>query len=1118
MSATEGSSKKDHLDILANLEALQSLEDVTLIKQRLKTMCQALSRHKETTESWSGFSAVDLSQTTSQTPSSPFTKYSMSSVSQQENGTSMPTSTIDFNAMTDCHVQHLVEMNSASQHILLDKEEKIGRGAREKNSKKNRNEDNTIVPVNNDKDDSLSSFKSIKNVVNKKHSKESFIASEDAIDSIILPAVITSEKPDPTRGKGKTTSRKSETFAAKSCRKRNRVKDKVLDDKDAHSKKAKSNVISISNPGSKKGLNAQLRNKSTGTVPATTKEDQSSQESHDGSQNHTATYFKELEFPPRKRPLRKRKRKIYADFFMEIFPEKAKTVCTEIKPKSLEKSFKNSRSSKQIKENSDAAEPSICKPSLKVEKTMSSQRHIKSANLQNKEVAIIKEDKELEITCKEFKEKEAKEFENESTFLSHLPKSDCKTKHQIPLKCGKCQQHFANLKCLQKHLMKKVPCLSVEQRRERYQCRTCGHQFLAHSSLTRHLATHSDERSVPCPKCDKKFKHKENLFKHMKLHKQKPFTCSKCLKAFDTLEKQNSHHCGAPFQCSVCLKPFRARLFLKEHEDAVHKGSKLYECKICSKKLSHMSSLSRHMTLMHTTEKPIECKLCKKTFKVKQILNRHMKFAHSGIEYRCDICGYRCSQPDNLKRHKLRHNNEKPYMCDKCGRSYKTKRQLQVHIYLHTGEAPFHCTYCDKKYASKDTLRQHLIMHENPDLLTCDMCGKLFGQLGHLSRHRKSHFEDEKIKCKFCELEFKSVTRMMTHVLRNHAEEAVKTNAVRLLKCEICGKLFVHKKDFESHMNRHTGARPYKCKYCGKDFNDRSNLRQHVRSHEDDHRYKCTVCGKMYTQNRSLKFHFRSHTSKLNTVDMHGSKIISATFADKSVTIPVDVLQTVETEVNQSRSTNSAKTETVNQITDPSSEELQVMARDIYIERDTPINRDIKAQILNETNQNFIVCSESKQSHLDSSFPKQVQVNLNQCSSVLPKTNETIMCRSSESLQQQKVIGFQGNKANNVEATRSTHSRSPHKAIAECSITNNLVHVDSSMESVDNGEHNSHREAVDRKPDNLHNDVVFNTNVPENQDLSQLNSSLTKGQSLAVIDEKGQQIVGNDLTEIIKTH
>ncbi|KAL3884425.1 hypothetical protein ACJMK2_024564 [Sinanodonta woodiana] len=1410
MSATERSSGKDQLDILVSLEALQSLEDVSLIKQRLKTMCQALSRRKGITESLSGVSAVDVSEAILQTPSSTLTKHNMSSLSQQENdfnnlGTSMPTFTTNINVNTDdheqcmaemnsdshkqciaemnsdsheqcmaemnsdsheqcmaemnsdsheqcmaemnsdsheqciaemnsdshkqnsdnheqcmaemnsdshkqcmaemnsdsheqcmaemnsdsheqcmaemnsdsheqcmaemnsdCHKQCIAEMNSDSHKqnsdnheqcmaemnsdghkqnsdnheqymaemnsdghkqcmaemnidghkqcmaemnidghkqcmaemnsdghkqcmaemnsdnhkqcmaemnsdsheqcmaemnsdshkqcmaemnsdsheqcmaemnsylITLDKEEQIGSGVREENSKNTTDEDIISDPVDNDKEYSFSSVKLMINMVNEKPSKiekESFIVSTDAIDCVILPAVLNSGKPNSTGSKGKpTVSRKQETFAANSHRKKNRSSDKVLDDMDNNSEKSKSNVVFISNPDSKKGLNEQLRNKSIVTMSATTKEDQSIQNLHDKLQNQTATDCNELESSVRKRPSRQRKKKIYTDFFMEIFPEKAKTVCKDIKPKSLEKIFKKSKSMKQIKQNPDASKPSVCKPFPKCEKTISSQRQEKSANLRNKEA--IKEDKKLEITCKKFEEKEVGEnkdrqfkchscgevFNNESTLVNHLlihePKSDCKIKHQIPLRCTTCKQHFSSLKCLRKHLKKKVPCLSVEERRERYQCKTCGRQFLAHSSLTRHLATHSDERSVPCPKCDKKFKHKENLFKHMKIHQQKPLACSKCLKAFDTLEKQNSHQCRAPFQCSVCLKPFRARLFLKEHEDAVHKGRQLYECKVCSKKLSHMSSLSRHMTLMHSTERPVQCKLCGKTFKVKQILSRHMKFSHSGIEFRCDICGYRCSQPDNFKRHKLRHSSEKPFMCEKCGRSYKSKRQLHVHIYLHTGEAPYQCMYCDKKYASKDTLRQHLIMHENPNSLTCDVCGKLFGQLGHLSRHKKSHFEGENIKCKFCELEFKSVTRMMTHVLRSHAEEAVKTNAVRLLKCEICGKLFVHKKDFESHMNRHTGARPYKCKYCGKDFNDRSNLRQHVRVHEGGRRYKCTVCGKMYTQGHSLKIHFRRHLSKLNTVDIHDSKIISVAFADKSAPMPVDRLQTVLINVNQS---GSAETKTDNHITAPSSDALQITSREINRDQDTPINTDNKAHILNKTNQNFIVCSEFKQSDMESTFPKRVQVNLNKCSSVLSKTNENIICSSSKRIQQQKVNDFHGNKTISVETARPALSGLLHKAIAECSINNTLINVDSSINSVDDGEHNSNREALDRKDGNLPSNVVFESDVLENQDPSELNLSLTKGQILAIIDAKGQKIVGNDLIEIIRT-
>lgn len=49
-------------------------------------------------------------------------------------------------------------------------------------------------------------------------------------------------------------------------------------------------------------------------------------------------------------------------------------------------------------------------------------------------------------------------------------------------------------------------------------CELCGKKFVRKVNLIRHRATHTDERPVKCPKCQKSFKTQHNLRHHMDIH------------------------------------------------------------------------------------------------------------------------------------------------------------------------------------------------------------------------------------------------------------------------------------------------------------------------------------------------------------------------------------------------------------------------------------------------------------------------------------------------------------------------------------------------------------------------------------------------------------------------
>ena len=48
-------------------------------------------------------------------------------------------------------------------------------------------------------------------------------------------------------------------------------------------------------------------------------------------------------------------------------------------------------------------------------------------------------------------------------------------------------------------------------------------------------------------------------------------------------------------------------------------------------------------------------------------------------------------------------------------------------------------------------------------------------------------------------------------------------------KCELCGKAFLNKDSYKSHLRRHRGEKPFNCDVCKKAFTELWALKKHLR-------------------------------------------------------------------------------------------------------------------------------------------------------------------------------------------------------------------------------------------------------------------------------------------------
>lgn len=108
-----------------------------------------------------------------------------------------------------------------------------------------------------------------------------------------------------------------------------------------------------------------------------------------------------------------------------------------------------------------------------------------------------------------------------------------------------------------------------------------------------------------CDICEKSFKDKSNLVKHVRTHtKEKPFVCTieGCGKRFShnqTLKEHMNVHCGIkPFVCSYCKKAFASEANMKRHQ-RIHTGDKPFVCPVCGKAFTQNGNLKTHLKKIH---------------------------------------------------------------------------------------------------------------------------------------------------------------------------------------------------------------------------------------------------------------------------------------------------------------------------------------------------------------------------------------------------------------------------------------------------------------------------------------------------------------------------------------
>merc|ERR1719319_706558 len=292
-----------------------------------------------------------------------------------------------------------------------------------------------------------------------------------------------------------------------------------------------------------------------------------------------------------------------------------------------------------------------------------------------------------------------------------------------------------------------------------------------------------------CDSCEKKFKHKKHMKRHIVLnHTEYGVSQKEFVTMLQIQRKAMKRGRKEKILCTTCGDSFRSPSDLSRH-NLTHTGenrarsAKSLKCEQCEIKFTRRPALDLHMVKEHRAEFPFKCNQCESGFVTNQFLKRHISVKHSDeTPFSCEHCGqmfklkerlvaHACQALKNLEMVGLAKDPRKS-MCEQCGKELSCKLTLARHMETHSESRVLNweCPeLCGKKYHTKLALSDHIaIVHNGLKKHACDTCGKGFGRKSSLIAHNRVHTGDLAFRCSFCDAGFKEKRNMLNHQAKKH--------------------------------------------------------------------------------------------------------------------------------------------------------------------------------------------------------------------------------------------------------------------------------------------------------------------------------------------------------------
>ncbi|KAI5959311.1 uncharacterized protein KGF55_005461 [Candida pseudojiufengensis] len=274
----------------------------------------------------------------------------------------------------------------------------------------------------------------------------------------------------------------------------------------------------------------------------------------------------------------------------------------------------------------------------------------------------------------------------------------------------------------------------------------CEKGYKTRAHVKRHMFSHGD-RTFECSTCSNRYYTGEDLKRHQKSHSRTSNLNAKRSKRSKTnkrLANSNSinHQATSVLQIGVTEQE-ESSAHQSMVEGSSNDASTTY---LAPTNISNDTNPTESNTQIQetndirfdSTSMTYKCPIagCDKRYKSKYHVERHM-FSHGDPTFECLICSKKYYTGEALKRHQICHSTSKKYECSykNCNKRYNRKSDLGRHIRFIHKTTVCTCPFCGKQYSTHGGYSSHLKLHNS---FKCDICQKLYATQRKLELHKKS--------------------------------------------------------------------------------------------------------------------------------------------------------------------------------------------------------------------------------------------------------------------------------------------------------------------------------------------------------------------------------------------
>ncbi|XP_048513182.1 zinc finger protein 667-like [Athalia rosae] len=410
----------------------------------------------------------------------------------------------------------------------------------------------------------------------------------------------------------------------------------------------------------------------------------------------------------------------------------------------------------------------------------------------------------------------------EQVLTGNLTVNDRENKPKFKLSskwwCAPCNRYYRTKASLRKHIRLFCPC--------KYKCKKCSEVFQSVEELARHEGSHHlkvmlnfHESVNKCDQCDREFVSWEILGHHkQKDHQPIPVT--------EAQTETNTWH-------SSCNRTFPTLESFQSHRQP-HQPDMMPPLPATSAQFETLFDKNPFMDNI----KSLTCPTCGKVCTQQSALSNHMR-THEPKKHKCEICGRSFGLFIRLAAHRLSEHNQQPIMSPIMA-SVEQEEALNAEREAREAREVGETAGGLENY-SKESDDEGLYMD---DLAHASM---MSGKHSNVGRSKNV------ARCGICLQWFNDHTTMLTH-LQTHSESYVSKN----FSCRICKKMFKEKWQFQRHEASHKRANKitlYTCSTCKKTFKDKALHKAHEVTHVVDKTYHCPRCNKIFFKEVSLVTH-----------------------------------------------------------------------------------------------------------------------------------------------------------------------------------------------------------------------------------------------------------------------